>query len=67
MADGGGAWDNAKKFIEGGRHGGKGGEAHRTHKTAVVGDPCQGHGWPRHQHPDQADVRGGADHRPLNR
>ncbi len=35
MANSGGAWDNAKKFIEGGQHGGKGSSAH---KAAVVGD-----------------------------
>ena len=35
MANAGGAWDNAKKYIEGGSHGGKGGE---PHKAAVVGD-----------------------------
>lgn len=35
MANSGGAWDNAKKFIESGQHGGKGSE---THKAAVVGD-----------------------------
>lgn len=35
MANAGGAWDNAKKFIEGGSHGGKGSE---PHKAAVVGD-----------------------------
>ena len=35
MSNSGGAWDNAKKFIESGVHGGKGGEAH---KASVVGD-----------------------------
>jgi len=35
MANAGGAWDNAKKFIEGGQHGGKKSDAH---KAAVVGD-----------------------------
>jgi K(+)-stimulated pyrophosphate-energized sodium pump len=35
MANSGGAWDNAKKYIEAGAHGGKGGD---PHKAAVVGD-----------------------------
>ena len=35
MANAGGAWDNAKKYIESGKHGGKGS---RAHKSAVVGD-----------------------------
>ena len=35
MANAGGAWDNAKKYIEGGAHGGKGSDAH---KASIVGD-----------------------------
>jgi K(+)-stimulated pyrophosphate-energized sodium pump len=35
MANSGGAWDNAKKYIEAGNHGGKGSD---PHKAAVVGD-----------------------------
>ena len=35
MSNAGGAWDNAKKYIEGGKHGGKGSDCH---KAAVIGD-----------------------------
>ena len=59
MANAGGAWDNAKKYVEEGNFGGKGGEVHKATVVGdTVGDPFQRYFRPESEYLNQAYEHG---------